>query len=74
VQHEAQVLALLAEVTGRPGAADADDEAYRVYAERLRDASVDLDDAAASEDYPRAEAALREVIQTCADCHEDYRG
>ncbi|MGL4512159.1 MAG: cytochrome c [Lacipirellulaceae bacterium] len=74
VRHEAQVLALLAEATHRPGAPDSDDEGYATYAERLRDAATELGAAAGDEDYPRAQEALKRVIQSCADCHEDYRG
>lgn len=73
-RHEAQVLAALAEAIMQPTAYDGDDEDYQAYARALRDAATAIATAAEEEDQPAAQAAYKKAMQSCMDCHADYRG
>ncbi len=74
VQHEAQLLALLAEALVQPEAYDGDDEDYQAYARELRDAANELTVSAEQEDQPAAERAFNRAQKSCLNCHADYRG
>lgn len=73
-RHEAQVLAALAEAIMQPTAYDGDDEDYQAYARALRDAATNLALAAEEEDQPAAQEAYNQAMQSCVECHADYRG
>ncbi len=73
-RHESQVLAALAEAILQPTAYDGEDEDYQAYARALRDAATELVVAADEEDQPAAQAAHKKAMQSCRDCHADYRG
>lgn len=74
VQHEAQMLALLAEVIRRDEYEHWDDETFNEYADELGDAAGELSRAAAAADYEAARAAAGRAAQACVTCHDGYRG
>jgi hypothetical protein len=74
VQHEAQLVATIAEVIGREGFDFWDEEEYAGYRRELRQAAHELATAAADDKYDAARAANVRIIKACADCHADYRG
>lgn len=74
VSHEAQILAVLAELIAREGYEFADDDTFVGYGKELRDAAHELQQATDQEDYAQARAALGRATKTCTTCHEGYRG
>lgn len=74
ISHEAQIMAVLADVIAREDYEYWDDETYAEYAQSLRAAAREISDAAKDEDYGRARAALDRATKACADCHDGYRG
>lgn len=74
VQHEAQLVAMIAEVIGRDGFEFWDEEEYAGYRRELRQAAGELAKAAAADNYEAARAANVRIIKACTDCHADYRG
>ena len=72
IRHEAELLAVLAEVVSREGYEHSDDAQYATYAAQLRDAAKAIS-ASAVDDYTRASEALDTATQSCADCHADFR-
>lgn len=71
VRHEAQLVAMMAEVISREGYEFWDDEEYGQYARDLRQGASDV---AAAGDDARAREALGRMTNACANCHEGYRG
>jgi hypothetical protein len=74
VAHEAQVLAMLAEVIQRAEYEFSDDDTYVGYADELQQAAGDLSTAAGSGNYEQAQSAIGRATKACADCHDGYRG
>lgn len=74
VQHEAQMLALLAEVIRREEYEYWDDDMFNEYADELRDAAAELSRAASANDYEAARTAAGRAAQACVACHDGYRG
>lgn len=74
VAHEAQILAMLAEVIQREAYEYSDDETYVGYATELQQAADDLSTAATGGNYEQAKAASGRATKACADCHDGYRG
>jgi len=74
LQHEAQVLAMLAEVIQQESYEFADDDTYLEYAQQLREASQQLDRACKQNNYESAREAVGRATKSCSDCHEGYRG
>jgi hypothetical protein len=74
VEHEAQMLVLLAEVIRRREYEYWDDETFNEYADELSAAAGELSRAAASGDYEAARAAAGRAAQACVTCHDGYRG
>jgi cytochrome c556 len=73
VQHEAQMLAVLAEVIRREEFEYWDDETFKDYANQLGAAAADLSRAAADINYEAAREAAGRAGQACAACHDGYR-
>jgi cytochrome c556 len=73
VHHEAQIIAMLAEVIHREGFEFWDDETFAEYAEKLRQAASDVAAAAAADNYNQARDAVNRATNACADCHDGYR-
>jgi hypothetical protein len=74
VRHEAELLAMLAEIIQREDYEYWDDDTFREYSTELRTAAQEMARAAADEDYEAARAAAGRASQACASCHEGYRG
>ena len=74
VRHEAQIVAMLAEVIGRDGFDYWDEEEYAGYRLELRRSAAELAAAAAADNYEQARAANVRMTKACTDCHADYRG
>jgi hypothetical protein len=74
LQHEAEMLAALAEVIHREEYEFWDDETFVGYASELGAAATDLARAAAEDDYEAARAAAGRAGQACVACHDGYRG
>lgn len=73
LRHEAQVLAMLAQVLTQEGLPDAGDDTYDGYAQQLRDGGKSLVVAIDQENFDAARAALGIMSQACAACHDEYR-
>lgn len=74
VAHEAQIVALLADVIRRNRFEFSDDETYVGYAGMLGDAASEISAAGKSGDFGRARDAAGRATNACADCHDGYRG
>jgi len=74
IGHEARLIALLAQVIQQEDFYYSGDEDYAEEAQTLMRFARELFGACAAEDQQAASAAVREVTQSCARCHEDYRG
>jgi hypothetical protein len=72
-QHEAELIAALAEVIGREGYEYADDDTYLEYAHAMRDAAIEAADAAHKKNYDQARKAVGSIEKTCNSCHEGFR-
>ena len=73
LRHEAQLLAVLAEIIGQEGFDYEEDETYLGYSHALRDASLKLSQATDREDFAAARQALGNMRKACSDCHDEYR-
>lgn len=74
VAHEAQILAMLAEVIQREAYEFSDDDTYVGYAKELQQAAGALSTATVAGNYEQAQAAIGRATKACADCHDGYRG
>jgi len=74
VLHEAEIVAVIAEVIRMPEFEDHDDDTYRGCSERMRDAALKLRDACEKHDAEAARAASSLLKTSCDTCHRDYRG
>jgi hypothetical protein len=74
VRHEAQIVALLADVIGREGFEYWDDAEYANYARELREAVGELAAAVKLKNYDQGRKALDRATKACANCHDGYRG
>lgn len=74
VRHEAELLAMLAEIIQRDDYEYWDDDSFREYAGELRTAAQEVVRAAEDKDYEAARAAAGRAGQSCSSCHEGYRG
>lgn len=74
VRHEAELLAVLADVIVREEYEYWDDVAFREHARELQSAVSEVRRAVKAESYEAARAAAGRAGQACSDCHEGYRG
>ncbi|MCG8447990.1 MAG: cytochrome c, partial [Pirellulales bacterium] len=74
ISHEAQLLAMLAQVIQLAAYDYSDDETYVAYALGLRETCRELRRACDQGNYESARAAAGKVSQSCSACHADYRG
>jgi hypothetical protein len=74
VAHEAQVVAMLAEVVHREAFEYWDDDTFVGYAGDLRDAAIEVSAAAAANNLEEARQAIGRASGACANCHDGYRG
>lgn len=74
MKHEAQVVAMIADVIGREGFDFWDDEQYAGYANELKQSAIEIAAAAEINNYQQARRAIGRATKACSDCHEGYRG
>jgi hypothetical protein len=74
IQHEAQLVAAIADVIGRAGYDYSGDEEYATHARALREAATEISSAVDLENFEQAQKAVDRATKSCADCHELYRG
>ncbi len=74
VRHEAQLVAVIADVVGREGFDYWDEEEYAKHVRELRQAAADVSAAVELDNYEQAQKAINRATKACADCHELYRG
>jgi hypothetical protein len=74
IAHEAQVMAVLADVIRREAFEFSDDETFVGYADELRQAASDVSAAAEAGDFEKAREAIGRATNACANCHDGYRG
>ena len=74
IKHEAQIIAMIADVIGREGYDYWDDEQYAGFAKELKQSATDIAAAAESNNYQQAQQAIGRTTKACADCHDGYRG
>lgn len=74
VVHEAQIIALIADVIHREAFEYWDDETYAGYAKELKQSATDVAAAAESGNYQQAQQAIGRTTKSCSDCHDGYRG
>lgn len=73
IVHEAQILAVLAEVIQSDGYEYAEDDGYRRYAEELKHQCRAMLQAVAADQFEPAQSAAVKANKSCDDCHGDYR-
>jgi hypothetical protein len=74
IGHEAELLALLADVIVREEYEYWDDETFQTHAQDLKSAAGEVRRAVEAESYEAARAAAGRAGQACSICHEGYRG
>jgi hypothetical protein len=74
VRHEAQIVAIIADVIGREGFDYADDEEYARLVRELRQAGIEISAAVELDNYEQAQRAINRATNSCTGCHELYRG
>jgi hypothetical protein len=74
IRHEAEIVALLAEVIHREAYEYWDDETFAEYAAELRDAATDTAKAAEADNFDQARDAAARATGACTNCHAGYRG
>ena len=73
-EHEAQIVAMLAEVIHRKEFEYWDDESFAEYAIELRNAATATATAADAGNFEQARDAVNRATGACTDCHAGYRG
>lgn len=73
VNHEANMVALMARVILLEGMPEAEEDDYVALGRQMLDAAVELKSAAKLSDFDRAAKATNAIGQSCADCHADWR-
>jgi hypothetical protein len=74
IRHEAQLMAVIADVISREGFDYAEDEEYAKLVRELREAAAELSSAVELENFEQAQKAINRATKSCTDCHELYRG
>jgi len=74
VVHEAQIVAMLAEVIHREAFEFSDDDTYVGHAKDLERAASDISNAGAAGKFEQAREAIDRATNACANCHDGYRG
>ncbi len=73
IRHEAQLLAVLAEVIKHPSYEFGEDANFVKYAESLRDACIAMVEGAKADNYDKARAGAGAMSKACSGCHGDFR-
>jgi hypothetical protein len=74
LRHEAEIVAVLAEVIHREAYEYWDDETFAEYAAELRNAATDTAKAAEADNFDQARDAAVRATGACTNCHAGYRG
>jgi len=73
ILHEAQIVAVLAEVIKKEGYEYADDEGYQEYCDNMKAAALELIEAVNTKNGDAARRAVGAMGKACDDCHGDFR-
>jgi hypothetical protein len=73
ILHEAQLLAVLAEVIKHPSYEYGQDDNFVKYAEALRGGCVDIAEGAKTDNYDKARAGAAAMSKACDACHGEFR-
>jgi hypothetical protein len=73
VQHEAEIIAMIAEIIQRDGFDFTDDKSYLGFAREMEKQATDIASAARSKNYDEARTAAGKLGQACNNCHAGFR-
>jgi hypothetical protein len=73
VLHEAELISVMAAVLTKEGMSDAEDDTYLGFAKTMKDAAIEVANAAKGNNYDQARAAAGKIDKACSQCHESYR-
>jgi hypothetical protein len=73
IVHEAEIVAMVAEVIQRDGYDFTEDKAYLGFAREMQTQALDIASAAKSKNYDQARAAAGKLSQACSSCHGGFR-
>jgi hypothetical protein len=73
MKHEAEMLAMIAEILTRDGMEDAGDETYDEFAKSMQQGAKDYLEAIKLEDYAMARGGAGLMGKACSNCHGDYQ-
>ncbi|HEX3725571.1 MAG TPA: hypothetical protein VHV08_04985, partial [Pirellulales bacterium] len=73
IEHEAELVAALAEAIQAEGYESADDETYREYAASMQQHALTVRAASQRQNYEETRQAVGETGKACASCHEGFR-
>jgi hypothetical protein len=73
INHEANMIALMARVIVLDGMPEAEEDDYVAYGRTMLDAAVELKSSVKVGDFNRASTATNRISQSCVDCHADWR-
>jgi len=73
IQHEAEIVAALAQVIQQDGFEYADDDDYLDYCKQIQRAALEIINAVKLNNYEAARQATGEIQKSCSACHEDFR-
>lgn len=73
INHEANMIALMARVIILDGMPEAEEDEYVAYGRTMLDGAVELKSSTKVGDFNRASTATNLIGQSCADCHADWR-
>lgn len=71
--HEAELTATIAVVLSQEGMEDSGDEEYDAFAERMKEAALEIVDGVKLKNYNQARQAIGAINKACDECHESYR-
>ncbi len=73
VDHEAQIMAVIAEVIQHDGYEFTDDNSYKGFARDMEKAALELSAAAKAKNADQARAADGNIAKACSNCHGGFR-
>lgn len=73
INHEANMIALMARVIILDGMPEAEEEDYVAYGRIMLDAAVELKSSVKLGNFDQASTATNLIGQSCVDCHADWR-
>lgn len=74
ILHEAQLLAMIAQIIKDPSYEYGEDETYLGYVDVMQKHCLELIEAITNDDQQQAQSATGRINQACDTCHGDYRG